>query len=171
MCALVCYHLCGCVKRALNLARSPREAPAWLMAALTRFPAKACPAHLDGGWPGFPAEKTRQDKKPEPPFRFKRDGGSGRCRGNAEESCRPLKPGRTMSDERTSSRRWRRSLPAHLIGRHRAARMALSVEGQVGAGCRIVGAEVRATGGADAALGVLWQELGVLWQQSCRLTR
>lgn len=41
------------------------------MAALTRFPAKACPAHLDSGVdPGSPAKKTRQDKKPEPPFRF-----------------------------------------------------------------------------------------------------
>lgn len=133
------------------------------MAALTRFPAKACPTHLDGG----PAKKTRQDKKPEPPFRFNGTEALGDAaemlRNLADRSSRAaLCP--TMSDERTSSRWWRRSLPAQLIGRHLAARMALSVEGQVGAGCRVVGAKVRAAAGTDAAL-------GVLWQQSCRLTR
>jgi hypothetical protein len=44
-----------------------------------RFQAKACPGR-DPEWIPVRVKKTRQDKKPEPPFRFNRNGGSMRER-------------------------------------------------------------------------------------------
>jgi hypothetical protein len=87
VCAGLVILCAGCLKPPLNLACSPQEALTWLMAGLTRFPAKACPAHLDSGVdPGSPPRRRIKTKSQS----LRSDSNGTEALGDAAEMLRNL---------------------------------------------------------------------------------